>query len=62
MSWPGRLQEEGRRNVLDEYWVKSGAPDEYWTKSGAKPKFASFLPGGLSPPTKSREKGMALNI
>uniref|UniRef100_A0A6J0V8J6 Trinucleotide repeat-containing gene 18 protein n=1 Tax=Pogona vitticeps TaxID=103695 RepID=A0A6J0V8J6_9SAUR len=53
---PGRLQEEDRRIALDEYWVKSGGPDEYWTKSGAKPKFPSFMPGGLSPPTKSQEK------
>ena len=54
----GRLQEESRRNALDEYWVKSVAPDECWTKSGARPKFASLMPGGLSPPTKSREKEM----
>ncbi|KAH0627196.1 hypothetical protein JD844_002670, partial [Phrynosoma platyrhinos] len=52
----GRLQQEERRIVDDDYWIKSGVADDYWIKSGARPKFASLMHDGLSTSTKSREK------
>uniref|UniRef100_R4G947 Uncharacterized protein n=1 Tax=Anolis carolinensis TaxID=28377 RepID=R4G947_ANOCA len=51
-----RLQEEERRIMDDDYWIKSLIADDYWMKSGARPKFASLVHSGPSTTAKSREK------